>query len=1179
VEDDNSLDNRQAVNDPITGESIDANGTFDCHCHVSEVTESHYLDTISYPVQQASDHLPKEFDEVFHAFPAYCEEAWLLGETSSNLLVNDITTTQLHLRSVGIMTAKVIQGISNDAPLKVLFDTGSDLTLFNERALPKNAKPKLHQKTQNVTGVHGTSTLKRQVLLENMSLPEFSPTQRIPGPIRATVFQNPDSNYDIILGMDFMQAVGIDVHCTTQRISWNGNTIPFRPKDYFSNPGIYDSMVSIMEDDPLDNYYGGATGHKFEEILPSKYNQVDTTAVAEQQKHLTERERKDLAMLLAKFPKLFSGVLDTYPHRKIHIDLNEGAQPVAARPYPVPKHHEAVFKAELKRLCEIGVLERTGASQWLSPTFIIPKKDGRVRWISDMRALNKVIKRKVYNLPKIQDILKKRPRYEFLTKIDLSLHYYTFELDDESKDLCSICTPFGNYRYRKMVMGLSFSPDTAQEIMESIFRDEEDVDNYIDDVGVFSLSWDDHVRTLERVLKKLQDNNFIVNPLKCEWGVRETDWLGYWLTPTGLKPWRKKIDAILAIKEPTTPKELRSFIGAVTFYRDMFPRRSHLLAPLTAQAGRKKTIDWTPECQSAFDAIKATIAKDAFTRYPDHNLPFHIYCDASDYQLGAAIFQEGVPVAYYSRKLNTAQRNYTVGEKELLSIVETLKEYRSMLYGCPNLHLYTDHRNNTFAKFNSQRVMRWRLFLEDYAPTFHYIKGEDNPLADALSRLSFDEGKNSSSARTTYDLDDTIDRTLDPLNAYYSMAVDDDCLLDCFVNLPDSENVPFSMDYQTIADAQMRDAHLIQLAQEQPTRYAQQMLAPDIEVYCYTPQGNGPWKICIPTELLDGIVRWYHLALGHVGISRLYDTVATHFHHRQLRLRVNDLVEKCDTCQRLKQVGRGHGELAPREAEVHPWRTVAVDLIGPWNLRVGDELTSFTALTVIDTVTNLAELIRLDNKSSAHVSMQFENCWLSRYPRPTNCIYDQGKEFIGWPFQHTLRRHGIKGRPTSVKNPQANAICERMHQAAGNTLRVLSTLNPPQGIDSAERLVDMALANTMFATRATLHGTLRSTPGAIAFSRDMVLDIPLVADFQVLQERRQQLIDKRLIESNRKRFSYDYRVGDRVLKLTYKPNKLEQRAVGPYPIVTVHQNGTLTIQLTPTTLERISIRRVKPYRS
>ena len=114
-----------------------------------------------------------------------------------------------------------------------------------------------------------------------------------------------------------------------------------------------------------------------------------------------------------------------------------------------------------------------------------------------------------------------------------------------------------------------------------------------------------------------------MNPLKCEWAVQETDWLGHWLTPAGLKPWPKKINAILAIKEPTTQKQLRSFIGAITFYKDMWKRRSHILAPLTNLSG-KRTFEWNPEQQKAFDEVKALLAKDVLLAYPNHNKPFEL---------------------------------------------------------------------------------------------------------------------------------------------------------------------------------------------------------------------------------------------------------------------------------------------------------------------------------------------------------------------------------------------------------------------------------------------------------------------------------------------------------------------------------------------------------------------------
>jgi hypothetical protein len=243
---------------------------------------------------------------------------------------------------------------------------------------------------------------------------------------------------------------------STQEINWIDQSIPFRPKDELADPfALYSSCLETFSlDDSLDD---GLVA-----ILDAKYEVVHPDEVAAQQKHLNRQQRRDLAALLKRYPELFNGTLGRYPHRKMHLELIDGATPVHSRPYAVPRHHQDVFKKELDHLESLGVLERVGGSEWAAPTFIVPKKDGRVRWVSDFRALNRMIKRKIYPLPRIQDILSKRSGYQFFTKLDISMQYYTFELTDEAKDLCTIVTPFGKYRYLRVPMGVKQSPDFAQ---------------------------------------------------------------------------------------------------------------------------------------------------------------------------------------------------------------------------------------------------------------------------------------------------------------------------------------------------------------------------------------------------------------------------------------------------------------------------------------------------------------------------------------------------------------------------------------------------------------------------------------------------------------------------------------------------------------------------------------------
>jgi hypothetical protein len=292
------------------------------------------------------------------------------------------------------------------------------------------------------------------------------------------------------------------------------------------------------------------------------------------------------------------------------------------------------------------------------------------------------------------------------------------------------------------------------------------------------------------------------------------------------------------------------------------------------------------------------------------------------------------------------------------------------------------------------------------------------------------------------------------------------------------------------------------------------------------------------------------------------------------------LVEKfhCKHCQRNKLSGTGYGLLPERKLRSVPFEECAVDLIGPWIIQVCNKLYEFNALTVIDTVSNLVELVRIDEKKLAQVARKYAQVWLSRYPWPECYVHDNGGEFVGPEFQFLLQGCRIKDAPTSSKNPQANAICEQMHQTVGNVLQTLQHVGPPQDVTKAKDFIDEALSIATHAMGTGINTTLGSSSGNLVFNRDMFLNIPLIVDWHAVTQKREHLINKNLICENCKQKCYDYMPTQKILKMRHKTCKLGQKTSGPYKIMQTHVNGTLTVELKPGISERIIIRRVIPYK-
>ena len=324
-------------------------------------------------------------------------------------------------------------------------------------------------------------------------------------------------------------------------------------------------------------------------------------------------------------------------------------------------------------------------------------------------------------------------------------------------------------------------------------------------------------------------------------------------------------------------------------------------------------------------------------------------------------------------------------------------------------------------------------------------------------------------------------------------------------------------------------------------------------------------------------VKWYHAAMLHAeGMERLEQTIRRHFFHPRLRETVREVVRSCEVCQKMKRDSstQQYGELAPREVSAIPWQTIMVDTIGPWSIRLHGQTIKYIALTTIDPVTNLLEIQRMPNKTAEAAKRAFELSWLCRYPRPLTCVHDNGPEFSGHDFQFMLEYAGIKSSPVTMINPQSNGIIERIHATVGLVLRTMVHARRVNNQAEADQLVEDSIAQTILAARSISHGALNHlSPGTVVFGRDMLLDLPFVADILALRDLRQRQVDQRLLEANRKRRQRDWQVNEEVLLRNpiTAGDKLKPTYKGPFRIIRIHTNANVTLQHPNGVQERVNI--------
>ena len=451
--------------------------------------------------------------------------------------------------------------------------------------------------------------------------------------------------------------------------------------------------------------------------------------------------------LKGEYPEVFSDLPGKTNACRLKIDTGSEA-PRESHPYRIPNKLKEGVRSEVEKLVELGIVVPS-TSPWASPVVPVPKTDGTVRVSIDYRKLNEVTIADPYYMATMEEILERVGESRVMSKLDLAKGFYQVEVEPTSREKTAFISPFGKFEFTRMPFGLRNAPAIFQRLMEVVLRECYSFSApYIDDIIVFSNSGAEHIEHLRSVLGALRKFGMTVKEGKCEFGKEKLEYLGHVIGggdgELAVPAHRAAATADYIL--PRTKKQLRSFLGAASYYRQFIQGYANMSAVLSP--GISKTapsvVDWTEEGLEAFDRIKVSLVDVCCLTIPTQEDTFILHTDASGVGIGATlnVCREGKerPVAYYSKQLQGAQHNYSATELEGLAVFKAVHYFSHYLFGC-RFEVVTDHK--ALVRFLHSRVLNrrlhgWLLQLLQFDFVITYRPGCENMDADALSRQAWD---------------------------------------------------------------------------------------------------------------------------------------------------------------------------------------------------------------------------------------------------------------------------------------------------------------------------------------------------------------------------------------------------------------------------------------------------------
>ena len=882
--------------------------------------------------------------------------------------------------------------------------------------------------------------------------------------------------------------------------------------------------------------------------------------------HLSADQQRQLQEMLLLNQQAFileSSELGKIKDVQAHIEVSDPT-PVRSPMYRYPERAKETISKMLEEMEEKDIIEPSTAT-WLSPIVLVKKPDHTHRMCLDYRKVNKHLQVDIHPLPRLEEMVENAAGNCYYASLDLKEAYYQVELDPKSRDVTTFSDGVALYRFKRLPFGLSCSPAVFSRVMMNVLAPLIKlgwVKNYLDDVIVWAPSFSTLLQRLHQAFSIFIEKGIKLNVAKCNFGQKEIKFLGHLISEEGCKPCPENISAIHQMKPPSNVKEVRRFLGMCGFYRKHVENYAKISVPMTNLLRGKEKFQWTPECQSSFEQLKAALTTAPVLVKAQVNQPFELHTDASQDHVGAVLMQRHggslKPIGYFSKKLKPVEQRYSTTDREALGIILACRRFHHFLWGV-TFTIHTDHQPlvSVFRrKTKSPRMSRWVVEMQDYRFRVEYNPGKTNHVADQLSRPV---------RPICYRQEETY---LGLTKEEFQAKQLEEPRWSELIHYLEGGPLPRKKFPRALINQFILHEGLLYLSADK--------LDNSIQL-----------KLVVPQELRKAALSVGHdKTSGHLGRRKTIDCLETTFYWPSLRTDVHKFVTECVTCQRHKDglaLQQPYQELPP---VTRPLDRISLDLTDMLSGANGYRY----VLTILDHYSRYVKFFPLRTKQSEEVAKQLRT-YLHDFGVPVSMITDNGGEFTSQQFRDLCHAHNISLGYTTPYHPQGNSLSERMHRTLKTVLNVLCKGHPhqwPKYLGETQRVLNTAV-----------HTTLGETPHYAFFSRraprqiaallpsfeDDVTQEAIEKAHQVIRETHLLMARKYRQLANRHRKQQAVEEGDLVWvrREHYLPgtsHKLQPKWAGPFKVKKKIRNGAkyeLENLFTQQMLER-SADKIKPFR-